>query len=136
MKFKEPITIEAIDLSELGEVRLQKPIFSPREQGSFVAVRKAGEEKTKLGLYLGDLPLSVGGRIVDGEDGKTLVVGRGVANPCIFVFEDNQFVFGLESWWGKIESADQLREITDDDISNVWYVRALTQMQGSDEASA
>lgn len=103
-------------------IRLSAPLFGGK-QGSFVKVRKAGEgEKTKLGLYLGDLPLGVaGGVTATGE----LVLKYGMTNPAIFVFEDNQIVYGCESWWGQIETPEELKEITDGDIGNVWYVRAL-----------
>jgi hypothetical protein len=49
------------------------------------------------------------------------------SNPAIFVFELNKIVFGAESWWGVIENEDELKKIkiTQDDIDNVWYVKAL-----------
>ena len=107
--------------------RLAKPLFGGK-QGQFVKVRKAGEtEKTKLGLYLGDLPLGVRVGTTKEEPG-TLHVVPGMTNPAIFVFDDNQIVYGCESWWGKINSPEELKEITDEDIDNVWYVQALKQI--------
>lgn len=131
MKLKEPMTIEAVDLSKIGIARLQKPLFGAKKVGSFVSVRKAGDgEKTKLGLYLGDLAIQIGGHIADTEDGKTLIIEPlPMGNPCIYVFEDQQFVYGIESWWGEIRSPEELREITDGDIENVWYVQALKQLE-------
>ena len=30
---------------------------------------------------------------------------------------------GAKSWWGVIKSIEEIKDITDDDISNVWYVK-------------
>jgi hypothetical protein len=137
MKLDEPMTIEAVDLSKVGVARLLHPMFGASKVGKFVSVRKAGEgEKTKLGLYLGDLPYQLGGRIADTEEGKTLVIEPfPMGNPCIYVFDDKQFVYGFESWWGEIRDPDHLREITDGDIENVWYVQALKQLSEKEAAS-
>lgn len=46
-----------------------------------------------------------------------------------FTFFDLQrIIFGAESWWGIIESLEELKDITDDDINNIWYVKALKAM--------
>ena len=42
-----------------------------------------------------------------------------------------RLVMGYESWWGIIESEEQLRQITNFDIENIWYVKALKAL--SDE---
>jgi len=54
-------------------------------------------------------------------------------NPAIFVFDLNEIIFGYESWWGVIESEKQLKEITNDVIDNVWYVKALKQIDELDK---
>lgn len=115
-------------------VRLQKPIFGGK-QGQFVKVRRAKEgAKTQLGLYLGDLPLGIVGGI-QRDDPSTFHIQYGTANPAIFVFEENQIVYGCESWWGTIKNPDELKEITDGDIQNVWYVQALKQLTEKDAAA-
>ena len=131
-KLENPRTIAAIDVP--GElIRLETPIFGAKHQGKFVAVRKAGEgEKTKLGLYLGDLPLGVTAGFRP-NDPETLIIQYMRGNPAIFVFDDNQIVYGAESWWGAISNPDQLREITDGDIQNVWYVQALRQLEAKSD---
>lgn len=48
-------------------------------------------------------------------------------NPAIFVPDLNRVVWGMESWWGPIESKEKLHQITDEDISNVWYVKAAKE---------
>lgn len=97
--------------------------------GSFVTIRPIGndnpENKTFLGLLVGDIAVTTGVSYKEGEGGRVLTVKRSMYNPAIFVFELKRIVFGYESWWGVIESEDQLSQITDADINDVWYVRAL-----------
>lgn len=96
--------------------------------GKFVKIAPCGEEhkgKTYLGLFLGDLPMDIS--VSHNPTTKELNLGY-FANPAIFVFELNKIVFGAESWWGVIETEDELKEITPDDINNVWYVKALKAM--------
>ena len=50
-------------------------------------------------------------------------------NPAIYVPELGKIIFGMESWWGIIESPEELKDISDDDISNTWYVKLLQEMQ-------
>lgn len=38
-------------------------------------------------------------------------------------------VNGCGSWWGPVESEKDLEDITDNDIDNVWYVKAWKAMQ-------
>ena len=86
------------------------------DPGSFVSVRPCGDEyedKTYLGLYVGEVAI-----------GDTM----SLHNPCIWVPDLKQYIFGCESWWGVIDSEDDLRKITDADIENVWYVRALKEL--------
>jgi len=83
------------------------------QPGEFVSVRPCGDEhgnKTYLGIYVGD-------------------VNIGIPNPCIWVPDLKEYIFGCESWWGRIKSPEQLRQITDADIENVWYVRALREIE-------
>ena len=49
-------------------------------------------------------------------------------NPAIFVPEINEVVFGYESWWSLINSSEDIEDITNDDISNVWYVKMLNNL--------
>lgn len=124
MKIPEGIT--ELDVKALSLPKLEKGYRNP---GSFVAVRPANHDRTYLGLYLGDMPIGIGAhkRL---EEGKLVLSRVSPTNPCIYVFDLHQLVYGIESWWGEIETEKHLRQITDHDIDNVWYVRALKQMAG------
>ena len=104
---------------------VKRGLISP-EQGTFVSVRPCDDEckgKTYLGIYIGSIPLSlwVGYNSKEGE----LTINAGMHNPAIWVPALKRVVMGCESWWGKIESPEDLKEITDSDIENCWYVKAL-----------
>jgi len=97
--------------------------------GDMVAVRPCDEEhkgKTFLGVLLGEFALSVGASF--NKETGSLKVRSSFHNPMMFVPELNKVVWGCGSWWGKIEKESDLRQITDADIQNVWYVRALKQI--------
>ena len=96
--------------------------------GKFAKIVPCGEEykgKTYLGIYLGELP--IGHHITHNSETKELNVSF-TNNPAIFVFNLNKIIFGCESWWGIIESEEDLKEITDEDINNIWYVKALKEL--------
>jgi hypothetical protein len=59
-----------------------------------------------------------------------LEVGLAMHNPAIWVPDLKRIVFGMESWWGVIDNPDDLKQITDADIQNVWYVKALQGLEG------
>lgn len=40
---------------------------------------------------------------------------------------------GYESWWGFIKTVEDFQEITDEDISNVWYVKALKELSEQEQ---
>lgn len=121
---KDPVEIKKVivDVNPIGE--------SFRSSvGKFVSIRPCAEEhenKSFLGLYVCDLNLHAS----VSHDPKTgiLKVESSLGNPAIFVFDLNKIVMGCESWWGVIKSEDQLRKITDYDINNLWYVKAMKQL--------
>jgi hypothetical protein len=88
-------------------------------------------QKTYLGVFLGELPTSA--HIQHNEQSGVLTVNH-MTNPAMFVPELNRIVFGHESWWSVLESTDDFKEITDQDIKNVWYVQlAKSLMQQPEE---
>ena len=99
--------------------------FSLYEPGGFVAVRPCAEEygnKTYLGLFLGELPDS--NYVLYNTKTEELNISMS-CNPAMFVFELNKVIYGYESWWRKIEKEEDLKQITDADINDVWYVEAF-----------
>lgn len=113
-----PLTINGI---KTEKIKYNKPWQHP--MGSLVGIRPCGKrykDKTYLGIYLGDLPK--GSYIKFNRESGILTVDT-LNNPAIYVPELRKIIFGCESWWYAIENEDQLREISDDDINNTWYVR-------------
>lgn len=129
MNIQYPITVDKIVFDN------SKQTYDPNgwrnnEVGKFVAIRPVNKEdsdKTYLGIYLGEFAVSIGASY--DKDTKELKISRFMYNPAIFVFDLNKVLFGYESWWCIIKSEKDLQQITDKDIENVWYVKALKQLQ-------
>ena len=83
-------------------------------------------KKTFLGILLGDLPIEV--YATYNTQTKEIDISA-MSNPAIFVPELKEIIWGCGSWWGEIENEEQLHQISDDDIQNVWYVKMLKSMQ-------
>lgn len=117
-----PLTIDNIDV---------EPITTDSwsaETGDFVAVRPCGEEyggKTYLGIFIGDLPIQ--SMVSFNEKTRTLRIST-MDNPAMLVPQLNKIIYGCGSWWHKIKSEKELREITDGDINDTWYVKMAHQM--------
>jgi hypothetical protein len=116
-----PITVTSIKQSD--KPLIGKSLMGP-EAGSWVKVRTG--KKTYLGVFLGDAQLPLG-HSYNSETGVLEYLTLG--NPAIWVPDLKKVVFGCECWWGKIKSPDDLCDITDADIENVWYVRALKDLE-------
>lgn len=97
--------------------------------GTPVKVRPCDEKyngKTYFGILIGDIPLQIGASI--DKDG-TLNIKRQMYNPAIFVPEISEIIYGCGSWWGEIESEEDLNIlITEETINNVWYMKLLRQI--------
>ena len=52
-------------------------------------------------------------------------------NPAIYVPELGKVIYGMESWWHAIKDEKELKDITDNDIDNVWYVKALKEVNNA-----
>ena len=113
----------------VSKIEQKNPEYNTSSRtGSLVKIRPCGEEydnKTYLGVLLGDLPTNH--IIRHNSESKVLTVDN-MTNPAIYVFELKKVIFGYESWWGVIENEDELKNITDEDIDNVWYVQLLKAM--------
>jgi len=109
------------------------PVWDTRmnEAGKWVKVRPVGKEyggKTYLGVMLGAMALSVSAR--QNSETGLLHLSHGHHNPAMYVPDLKKVIFGMGSWWGYVESPDDLKSISDVDIENVWYVRALKELEG------
>ena len=96
--------------------------------GTWVAVRPCAadcEDKTYLGVYLGDFAL---GAFVSLHKPSNRLRVLPHTNPAIYVPDLKRVVRGCESWWGVIKGPDDLRKISDADIENLWYVKALKEL--------
>jgi hypothetical protein len=114
---KFPLTLDAIQPARAPRVR--------EGVGRWCMVRPVKDTKTYLGVYLGDLPLSMDFYVRTST--KTLILNHHT-NPALFVPDLKRVVWGVESWWGFMDRPEQLRQISDADIQNVWYVRALKDL--------
>jgi len=119
----EPITV--------AEVKLQRAVDrSMTLPGTFVSVRPCDADKTYLGIYLGDLlttPL-----VAHSAKSQTLFVNCHT-NPAMWVPDLNKVIWGHGSWWGAIATEKDLRQISDADIQDVWYVKAMKTLAGRAE---
>jgi hypothetical protein len=95
--------------------------------GTWVSVRPCTGDGTRtyLGVLLGDLQVGVSVSYHMQTKELTILPRQ---NPAIWVPDLNKIVWGAESWWGRITSPEGLRDITDADIQNVWYVKALKDL--------
>lgn len=125
-ELKDPILVSSMATRDVPQ---WKPnlIFGGR-CGDMVAVRPIREEyggRTYLGVLMGEIAQSTSVRITKAGQ---VQFDASMHNPAIFVPELSTVIFGNASWWGAIRDADHLREITDEDIDGVWYVRALKEI--------
>lgn len=126
-----PKTVEVVGVAFNSDNKIirEKLIFGGK-QGDYVSIRPVSdnpENKTFLGLLLGDIATSISATYLSGD--KRLFLAPAGHNPAIWVPDLNKIVYGYESWWGTIDSTEQLKQITDGDINNVWYVQALKQLE-------
>ena len=117
-----PITVNKI---EIDPIKFDSWGY---KTGMPVAVRPCDEEyegKTFLGFYLGGLPIQNTVRFNEKEG--CLKVGT-LTNPAMFVPVIGKIIWGAGSWWSEIKSEDDLKQITDEDIENTWYVKLAKSM--------
>ncbi len=116
-----------------------RPSYYGGKCGDWVSIRVCDDEtkKSRLGVYIGEIAVGVHAGLVKHDDGSHILeCGLSMHSPSIFVPSLNRVVFGHESWWGKVEGPDKLREITDEVIDGVWYVQALKALGGQSNGAA
>lgn len=127
--FKYPIEVGGITFRR-GASLLQKGLRK-RELVRIRPCDPALGGKTFLGLYLGDMATRAGCSF--NRETEVLEIYVGSYNPAIWIPSLQRIVFGFESWWGAIETEEQLAEITDDSIGKIWYVQAMKAMLAGKE---
>ena len=103
--------------------------FAGYEIGQLVIVRPCDPsfgDKTYLGILVGEMPVQIGLQYVR-EDGE-LRVYNVMTNPLIVIPEASAAVYGYESWWKSVDSPDDLKDITDEQIMSQPYMAALASM--------
>lgn len=112
-----PLEIKGVDM----KFRLLKNGIGAN-MGDLVSIRYCKDNKTYLGFYIGDLAIETFGTF---RPKTSKIEIMAMHNPAMFVPELGKIIYGVESWWKKIESPEELEEITDEDIENVWYMKIL-----------
>lgn len=114
-----PLTISGIDNNKIDTSGLGHVC------GALCEISPCGEEyngKSFIGIYLGDLPIA----ITTSHNRETgILTNRAMTNPAIFVPELKRIIYGCESWWREIESVEDFKGISKEDIENTWYVQLL-----------
>ncbi|MCX9074190.1 MAG: hypothetical protein OIN88_05955 [Candidatus Methanoperedens sp.] len=116
-KFSTPLTVKSIQIQIFA--------FKKESPCRYVAVRPVDDEKTYIGILIGEATLS-GGGLYNIEEQEIFV--SHILNPVIFIPDLMRVVLGIESWWVVIKKPKDLKKITDADIQNVWYAKALKSM--------
>lgn len=131
-KFIEyPLTVNGIDKPKDRGIR----DYYRSGAGTLVKIRPCAEEyqnNTYLGLLLGEI--DTGLMISHSANNGILSVSR-CYNPAIFVPELKKIIYGMESWWGIIQTEEELRDITSDDIDKTWYVQLLKDFSESNKSA-
>jgi hypothetical protein len=123
MKF--PITVHGIAWE--GELWEKGPTLGRIEPGDLASVRPAdADARTYLGVYLGAQCV---------HDSASLDPATGIlrfrkfgGNPTFWIPTLKRVVYGMGSWWAKIDSPEKLKAITDADIAAVPYVQIMKAM--------
>lgn len=97
--------------------------------GDLVSIRPVDDERTYLGVFVGDLALGSTIKILD----DALICEWSGYNPAFYVPALKQVITGASSWWGRIDTEEDLRQISDLDIQSQWYVQALQQISDRSE---
>jgi hypothetical protein len=124
-----PRLISKIDWPK--ELHRNEALVSDAKCGDWVKVRPCDDEykcKTYLGIMLGDMTISLQASAYPNVDGGDVLEILPHKNSAMYVPDLKKIVWGCGSWWGKINSPDDLREISDADINNIWYVKCLKEL--------
>ena len=124
-QIKFPVTVDKFNTFVLKP----EETTDRKEVGAWVSVRPVSDnpdKKTYLGIYLGELPVGTMNTYNPDRKELAIILKR---NPAMWVPDLKKIVWGMGSWWTTIDSPEKLRSITDLDINNVWYVKALKELE-------
>ncbi|MDR1897107.1 MAG: hypothetical protein LBR10_09990 [Prevotellaceae bacterium] len=113
--------------SDVKDVVYPKNLHLERGKAGFVRIRPCGEEygnKTYLGILIGEMACGITSKI----EANKMELSWSAYNPAIFVPALNKIIFGGEGWWSEIEGSDDLKEISNLEIDNTWYMKLLKLM--------
>lgn len=99
-----PITVNGIESEEI------KPHTLGYECGTLCEIRPCGEEyenKSYLGIYLGELPISIS---TSYDTNTGVLKNRAVNNPAIFVPELKKIIYDTKAGGGKLSQQMTLPE--------------------------
>lgn len=120
-----PLTINGIENEPINT----EPFLTNAKCGDLCEIKpcaKEYDEKSYIGFYIGNLPINIHSTF----DLKTKILkNTTMTNPAIFVPELKKIVYGCESWWRKIESVEDFKGISEEDIDNTWYVKLLKKFE-------
>ena len=118
---KYPLTIQGIDNGEIDTSGLEC------ECGTLCEISpcsKKYEGKSYIGIYLGDFPID----IITSYHSKTgILENRTMNNPAIFVPKLKKIIYGCQSWWREIESIEDFKGISKEDIENTLKLLHMEQ---------
>lgn len=100
------------------------------KKGECESCAKEYNEKTYIGIYIGDLPIQI---LTSYKESTGQLINSTMNNPAIFVPELKKIIYGCESWWKTIRSVDEFSKISNEDINNTWYVKLLQSMDQPEE---
>ena len=98
-----------------------------RKSPVLVRVRPCGDEKTYLGVYVGDIPVGATASY-KAESGLVEIGIPQYGNPAILVPTLGRMVLGMESWWSPIKSENDFASITDETIDNSAMMKLFRAM--------
>ena len=111
-----PITVDNIEFRE------PYSLYQP----ALVRVRPCGDEKTYLGFLCGDMP---NGQHASYDPQTRVLSVSMISNPAIFVPDLMKVVWGYESWWSRIQSSEDIKDISDEHINSQWYMKLMRAMR-------
>ncbi|WP_373261955.1 hypothetical protein [Hungatella hathewayi] len=115
-----PIKVCSIELAE-GLDLYKKSV------GKIVRIKRCleeTEEKEYLGILLGEM---FSCNAVSYKRKTGLLVVNPVLNPAIYVPELKKIVYGYESWWSFVQSQDEIKSISKDDVLRQFFIRILEE---------